>query len=165
LLDDLGAACEGSARCLFELENVGTAACALIPDGQAALRLRCFLDALKRRGAKTWIRDSECARLGTQRLRDECFFSLGHQPDHAGACLKISDAELRKQCLFAAGKRDASRCLALNDATDARRCVADSGLEDTIDASGCSLLPPEKRSQCTQRVSANLEREVSNAAR
>jgi hypothetical protein len=163
LIDDPRRACEGSAQCLSGLVDLGTAACELIPDDQASLRLQCFVAAFGRRDSGPWIRDSECARLATPRLRDECFYGVGCLVDHAGACLRAADAKLRKQCLFVAGKRDASRCLALKDVTDVRRCVADSSLGKTTDTGVCSLLPEERRIGCAQRISSNLEEEMRNA--
>jgi hypothetical protein len=169
LLDDLRAACEGSAQCLSDLNLVGTVACGLIPDDQAPVRLKCFdtslRDSLKLRGPSAWIRDSECGGLGTPRLRDECFYRLGLFPDHPGACLKVSDASLRHVCLQVASVRDAAICLALKDKPSLEACVASSQLDRTIDGSICRFLPSKERTGCVRQVNANLEGEVRDAVR
>ena len=161
-LDDLDAACEGRAQCLVTLASAtGSAApCGLISDAEAVLRVQCFADAFARR---PWTRDSECARLPTARLRDACFLGLSRLDEHAGACLEVLDPEMRKECIGAAGKSDASRCLALNVAADAASCVSESSLGTTIDPSVCRLLPKPRRQECLEQVASNLEEEVVNA--
>jgi hypothetical protein len=128
---------------------------------QASLRQECFQGVFARRSS--WIRDSECARLGTQGIRDDCFAILGRQAAHTRACLKVFDTKLRKDCLFAAARNDASGCLALNDSAEAKRCVAEAGFSKTTDISVCSLLPESRQRDCARRVSLNREQEINNA--
>jgi hypothetical protein len=160
--DDLDAACEGRSECLAMLARATKTAapCGQISDAEAALRVQCFVEAFAQRSS---IRDSECARLETPRLRDECFAGLGRRGDHARACLEVLDPEMRKACVRAAGKSDASLCLALAAAADMASCVAESVLDKTIDPTVCQLLPKPRRRGCLEQVASNLEEEVGNA--
>jgi hypothetical protein len=163
LLDDLGMVCEGSVACLSGMAYTGTAACELIPTEPPKPLSDCLTAALERPAG--WTRDSHCTRMRTQGRRDACFAILGRKAGHGGACMKILDAKLRTECLFAAGRSDASRCLALSDTTEAKACVIQSMLSNTNNVAVCKLLAQEKQKDCERRVASQLEREIRDATR
>jgi hypothetical protein len=164
LIDDLSAACSGSAACLAKLNIYGPAPCALIPDEQAFLRPACFSAALTNlrtsSNSERRIADAVCAALSGAALRDECFGALAPLGHHGQTCGKITNLALRDRCLMAAGQTDARYCKALSKPDQARRCVETSKIFGTLDDSVCLLLDVARRKQCVEQVSSNVQTEL-----
>jgi len=157
-LDDPGAACGESLKCLAEMGRSDVKLCERIPDSAAALRTLCLTHATT---APEWAPDSRCEPLAPGATRDECFSLLGRQPWHGDDCAKVVAPEARRSCIFQAGHIDPGYCAALA-AADRTACIAASEMR-TSDSSVCSALQGNAKEDCVRFTGIQLAQELMRA--